>query len=504
MIRNRIKELRLVRPDEVRPNAKNWRAHPQNQRDALRGVLAQVGIAAPVIAYETPEGLTLIDGHERMTVGVPFPCVILDVTEEEADVLLATFDPIGELATANQEKLAEILNDTAEKIQSEAVRQMLEHLQSKNGLIDYATTTIETIVDEHQRNRAGSLAERFGVPPFSVLDARQGYWVERKRAWIALGIRSGLGRGGMIRDKYKGIEIEQHAELRKKANKASTGGSPMPYLIDKKNGVIARGNFQGGRGSLDEENVPISGTSIFDPVLAELIYRWFTPEPGASILDPFAGGSVRGVVAATLGYRYVGIDLREEQIVENEKQADEIVPKNRPTWIIGDSRNIKDLAPGQYDLVFSCPPYGDLEVYSDDPRDLSTMDYDSFLKSYREIIRNSVAMLAPNRFACFVVGDIRDKRGFYRSFVAETIDAFQEAGMKLYNDAVLITSFGSLAVRIEKQFTGFRKLGKSHQNVLVFYQGEPKAIKEYQPIEFGSIREEAGGEDMIERDMIEL
>ena len=124
MIRNRIKELRLVRPDEVRPNAKNWRAHPQNQRDALRGVLAQVGIAAPVIAYETPEGLTLIDGHERMTVGVPFPCVILDVSEEEADVLLATFDPIGELATANQEKLEALMQTTV--LHNEALTAMVK------------------------------------------------------------------------------------------------------------------------------------------------------------------------------------------------------------------------------------------------------------------------------------------------------------------------------------------------------------------------------------------
>jgi hypothetical protein len=41
-----------------------------------------------------------------------------------------------------------------------------------------------------------SLAERFVVPPFSVLDARQGYWQDRKRAWLSLGIQSELGRGG--------------------------------------------------------------------------------------------------------------------------------------------------------------------------------------------------------------------------------------------------------------------------------------------------------------------
>ena len=43
---------------------------------------------------------------------------------------------------------------------------------------------------------ASTLAERFGVPPFSVLDARQGYWQDRKRAWLSLGIKSEIGRGG--------------------------------------------------------------------------------------------------------------------------------------------------------------------------------------------------------------------------------------------------------------------------------------------------------------------
>lgn len=41
-----------------------------------------------------------------------------------------------------------------------------------------------------------TLAERFGIPPFSVFDTRQGYWQTRKRQWLALGIKSELGRGG--------------------------------------------------------------------------------------------------------------------------------------------------------------------------------------------------------------------------------------------------------------------------------------------------------------------
>src|SRR4030095_9326964 len=107
------------------------------------------------------------------------------------------------------------------------------------------------------------------------------------------------------------------------------------------------------------ESSQTSGTSIFDPVLCELVYRWFCPPTGL-VLDPFAGGSVRGIVAALLGRHYTGIDLRAEQIAANEAQAKRICNGTRPTWINGDSRDLEQLCEqSSVDLVFSCPPYGD-------------------------------------------------------------------------------------------------------------------------------------------------
>ncbi len=227
-----------------------------------------------------------------------------------------------------------------------------------------------------------------------------------------------------------------------------------------------------------------SGTSIFDPVLCELAYRWFTPA-GGSILDPFSGGSVRGIVAAQLGFTYTGIDLSARQIAANEEQARTICGELKPRWIVGDSQNVATLAPGAYDFVFSCPPYGDLEVYSEDTADLSTMAHAEFVAAYRRIIAAAVGMLAPDRFACFVVGDFRDGKGFYRNFVADTIAAFQDAGATLYNEAILVTSVGSLPIRVGRQFEAGRKLGKTHQNILVFFKGDPKAIKAWPLPDFG-------------------
>lgn len=232
-----------------------------------------------------------------------------------------------------------------------------------------------------------------------------------------------------------------------------------------------------------------SGTSIFDPVLTELAYRWFCPQGGA-ILDPFAGGSVRGIVASVLGRDYTGVELRPEQVAANQAQGRQICTERQPNWIIGDSQHIRDLAPGEYDFVFGCPPYADLEVYSDDPRDLSTMHYHEFKAMYYKIIAESCSLLKQDRFACFVVGDARDKKGNYYGFPWHTVEAFQQAGLSLYNEAVLVTSVGSLPIQVGKQFESGRKLGKTHQNVLVFVKGDPKkATAAIGTVEFGAIEE---------------
>jgi len=251
------------------------------------------------------------------------------------------------------------------------------------------------------------------------------------------------------------------------AHRAIPGGGTSAnsaYLFQTANG------YQAGTAAQAEG----SGTSIFDPVLCELAYRWFCP-PGGQVLDPFAGGSVRGIVAAALGRPYTGLELRAEQIAANEAQAKRLAPNARLRWILGDAREAATLAPGVYDFIFSCPPYGDLERYSDDPADLSTMPWPAFLTAYRAIIAAAVGMLAPDRFACFVVGDLRGPDGCYRGLPAETCRAFADAGARLYNDAVLVTAFGSLPLRAGRAFTAGRKLGKTHQNVLVFVKGNPKA-----------------------------
>ena len=127
-IKDRIKELRRLPANELIPNPKNWRRHPPSQRAALGGVLEEIGFADAVIAIETPEGLKLVDGHLRQSVmgTTPVPVLVLDLTEEEADHLLLTLDPLAMMVSTDKDKLLSLLVDSS--FQSQAVNDMLEGL----------------------------------------------------------------------------------------------------------------------------------------------------------------------------------------------------------------------------------------------------------------------------------------------------------------------------------------------------------------------------------------
>jgi DNA modification methylase len=271
-----------------------------------------------------------------------------------------------------------------------------------------------------------------------------------------------------------------NAIMKSRKTNAVPSGSPMPLdrAKDKKkhvNGTLGK-SFTTIHAYDECGEVSQSGTSIFDPVLCEISYRWFSPVGGV-VLDPFAGGSVRGIVASKLNRQYIGHELRAEQVQANQIQGEKLCSDETypPAWICGDSRNIdKTCHDVQADFLFSCPPYADLEVYSDDPQDLSTLAYSEFIKAYREIISKSCVLLKQDSFACFVVGEVRDKKGNYYNFVGDTVTAFIDAGLSYYNEMILVTACGSLPIRAGKQFSSGRKIGKTHQNILVFVKGDGK------------------------------
>jgi DNA modification methylase len=283
------------------------------------------------------------------------------------------------------------------------------------------------------------LRDKFIEPPFSILDTKSGNWQKRKRLWINKGLKSEIGR----------------------AAKAIIGGTDIYRKISEKEDYNNRDNY----------------VSVFDPALCEVLYHWFCPD-GGKILDPCAGGSVRGIVAHYLGYKYSGVDIRQEQVDSNREQALNILPiNNQPQWYVGDSREFLHIGDNRhdpfynkeetFDFVFTCPPYANLETYSTLEGDISNMNYENFLKGYELIIDNSCALLKKGCYACFVVGEVRGDDGNYLGLVPDTINAFKKSGMKYYNEAILLNPVASASMRANGNMKS-QKLVKIHQNILVF------------------------------------
>ena len=148
-IRDRVKELRRVPASQLQPNPKNWRTHPEGQANALRGILAEVGIAGAVLARETAEGgLMLIDGHLRAETlqNVEVPVLVLDVDEAEADKLLATIDPLGAMAEADADKLRELLEEV--ETASEDLANMFTELAEEAGILGDGNEDKESSAEE--------------------------------------------------------------------------------------------------------------------------------------------------------------------------------------------------------------------------------------------------------------------------------------------------------------------------------------------------------------------
>jgi len=405
------------------PYANNSRTHSAEQVKQIAASIKEFGFTNPVIVDEENG---IIAGHGRVMAAEKIgldkvPCVqVSGWTDAQKKAYVIADNQLPLNAGWNMDLL---------KVEIEG----LQELDFDTDILGFDDDFMKDMFDEDGEAYAdgikGQMSSDFGLPPFTVLNARDGGWQKRKNFWTAQGINSGAGRKDDL------LEM----------------------------------------GSLEKRSV--SDTSIFDPVLCEIAYEWFSPKEGV-VLDPFAGGSVRGIMAAYCGREYFGNDLRSEQVAENIAQA-EAIKENleiTPQWTVGDSCDIKKLAGRDFkaDMMLSCPPYADLEVYSDKPEDLSNMSYEEFLKLYRKIIAESYDLMKDNTFAVWVVGEIRNKQGNYHNFVGDTVTAFIDAGFNYYNEAILVTAIGTLPLRAGKSMRASRKLGKTHQNILIFVKGDGK------------------------------
>ena len=417
-----IKEFKVT-------DLKEYERNPRHNDDAVEYVaesIKEFGFKVPIVVDKDN---VIIAGHTRLKAAKELgletvPCIVADdLTEEQVQAFRLADNKVAELAEWDTFMLAEELDDII-NIDMELF-----------GFVDDILPE-EASDEEYGDGELGSLERDYIVPPFSVLDTRQGRWQKRKKHWLEV-----------------------------------TGD-----LSETRDGEF--GKLGGGASLLDGIN---GGTSNFDPVLAEIMYKWFCVE-GGKILDPFGGEQTKGVVAGYLGYKYQAVEFRQEQVDLNNSKTEEY---DGVDYYCGDSNNIKDIIKERdFDLCFTSPPYYDLEVYSEE--DMSALGtYEDFMEQYKNIFEQCYEMLADNSFLVIKIGEIRDKKGGqYRGFVADNIKMFQEIGFEYYNEITLVNAIGTAAIRSRKMM-GTRKVVKVHQNVLVFHKGGNKKIKDkFKPLDF--------------------
>lgn len=221
----------------------------------------------------------------------------------------------------------------------------------------------------------------------------------------------------------------------------------------------------------DHDSTYTATHSVFPAPLVEWILLRYGGSPGGRVLDAFAGGPPRAVVATIMGYSYVGFEIRKEQIDENKALLKKL-KLGGAEFILGDGRFLKkDLEP--FDCALTCPPYYDLEKYSDQPDDLSNLStYGEFNAGIAFSALAHYPLMKPGAFVCVVVGPFRNKKtGELIDFPAHTVENFREAGFIYWQQIVLSKNFGSACQRSTTSWKG-QKLVPIHEFLLIFRKPE--------------------------------
>lgn len=413
-------EIETVKISDLVPYSGNAKKHPKEQVEQIAKSIEELGFNDPIAIDENN---MIIEGHGRYMAlkklhRTEVPCIrLVGMTEQQKRAYILIHNKLT-MNTGFDPRLMEI---ELKKITDFDMAAFDFEIPGERKL---------TTREKFEANPMGTdLFTDFLVPPFSILDTKQGYWQDRKNWWITeCGINSGQGR-------------DEHL------------------------------NFAP---SMDVAN--LTGTSIFDPVLCEIMYKWFCPERGI-VFDPFAGGSVRGIVAACCGHHYVGIDLSSSQIDANDEAVRQAgFTAEDIEYYCDDSQNMDNyIEDGTADMIMTCPPYADLEVYSDDPRDISNMDYADFARIYRNILTGAARKLKRNRFAIVTISDVRDKAGYFRDLPGLTKQIMLDAGLNIYNEMILVNAIGSAGLRARRNMAT-KKVTRTHQNVLAFYKAREEVL----------------------------
>ena len=221
----------MTKLNDLKSDHKNARKRTDRSATLIKNSLEKFGAARSIVIDEENRilaGNGTVEGAKKAGLSN------VRVIETDGNEIIA----VKRTGLSEDEKVGLALADNRSSDLSEWDNDMLQQLSEEHDISDWFNIKeLNDLVEvEEKPKQSGILAERFGIPPFSVLNAREGWWQKRKKAWLELGIQSEIGRD-----------------------------DELTYTISK--------------GDVGKRIVAAGGaTSIFDPVLAELVYKWFSNE----------------------------------------------------------------------------------------------------------------------------------------------------------------------------------------------------------------------------------
>lgn len=291
--------------------------HPANPRrgddEAVAESVEASGFYGAIIVQASTGHV--LAGNTRLRVAraagaASVPVFVLDVDDEQAVRIMLGDNRLSDLAAYDDDALLAALQGLGGDLSGTGY--------TEDDLADLVAALAKATVGdsmEQKRAAAGSLADRFLVAPVSVLNARSGEWMERKRLWRARGLQDAEGRVGGLTYSGSNRFGDMYEHKRRVENLLGRDLS-----VAEAEGYLER---------MATNDLAKSGTSAFDPALAEVLLAWYSPS-GGRVLDPFAGGPTRGMVSAWMGRTYTGVDLRPEQVDHNRQQAATLLAGDTP------------------------------------------------------------------------------------------------------------------------------------------------------------------------------
>ncbi len=173
-IKSLIKGLVKVPARDLAPHPMNWRTHPTEQMDALRGLMAEIGFTTPVLVREQSDGsYQMIDGHARVEALPPdheVDCMVLDCDPDTALKILATHDPVSAMAGKDLQMLQELTSQV--DFINPAAQKLLEDLLA-------VETPEEEAAEEEPKEKEEIVPAKFQILIDFESERDQGQWLEK-------------------------------------------------------------------------------------------------------------------------------------------------------------------------------------------------------------------------------------------------------------------------------------------------------------------------------------